>query len=546
MPTVISKHARRSWLVAGVAALTLGATSAHAGQALISDHQELYPRAVLIAHSATHNGDIVASASSFDGGGHQDIFVSRDSGRTFSLMGAVTDAAFTKGLCCGGLYELPSAVGALPAGTLLWAGSVGGDTSSAPMEIRIYASRDEGATWSYLSNCATGTVPRSGGGLWEPNFAIAGNGDLVCYYSDETRAGHSQILTEVTSHDGVTWSAPVDVVSSPTQADRPGMASVVKLASGSYLMSFEMCGPLNCAAFTKTSPDGVNWSPTDGHGTAIALADGTTFWHTPTLTLANGQLLATGQILTKNGTPVTGNGGTLFINRAGDGTGGWTSLPSPVAITMPSGTAGNYCQNYSSPLLALPDGRHVLQLASDFSGTVCKTWFNVAPLNGVTVSGNDVSVNTGASASGTFTIGATGGFGDTFNLSVSAPGLPADVSLSASSLTLGVGASSDVQVTVKPTATAMNGVGGLFGGTIAMAGLVFCAGPRRRKLAIAAAAAVTTLSGCGGGGGGSGGGSVSTPTPVTTSYKATLTAVSTSDPQVTASRDFTVRITRPG
>ncbi len=259
---------------------------------------------------------------------------------------------------------------------------MGGDTPAEPMQIRIYQSSDEGAHWSYLSNCATGAVPRSGGGLWEPDFAIADDGRLICFYSDETRAGHSQILTSAASADGVTWSALRDVVVSATQADRPGMASVVKTPDGPYLMSFEMCGPLNCATFLKTSADGLDWSPTDGHGTAVALADGTTFWHTPTLALSGSPagLMLQGQILTRDGAPVTGNGSTLFFSTTLDGSGPWRRFAAPTSIIMPAGTAGNSCQNYSSPLLVLGDGHKVLGLASDLIGGVCKTWVNVSAL----------------------------------------------------------------------------------------------------------------------------------------------------------------------
>ncbi len=390
-------------------------------------------------------------------------------------------------------------------------------------------------------------MPRSGGGLWEPDFAIAGDGRLVCYYSDETRAGHSQILTSVASADGVTWSVPRDVVVSATQADRPGMASVIKTPDGNYVMSFEMCGPLNCATFIKTSADGLDWSPTDGHGTAVALADGTTFWHTPVLAWGMGpagsqpQLLLQGQILTRNGAPVTGNGATLFFSTTLDGSGPWQSFTAPTRITMPSGTAGNYCQNYSSPLLVLGDGHEVLGLASDLIGGVCKTYINVSALSGATLSGGDISANAGSSATGVFHLTATGSFGDTFALSVAAPNLPGDISLSDTQLVLGQGQGSDLHVTVKPTATAsISEFPG--GGVIALASLLVFVAPRRRKVVLAVAAAGITLSGCGG----SGGGTSSAPAPTTTSYAATLTATSTRDASVTASLPFTITVTRPG
>ena len=543
--------------------LTIGISIALAGPALagqtpISSHGEMYPRAVLIAHNAdsTRNGDIVVSATSFDGGtGHEDLFISHDQGVSFSPLGSVTDTAFAAGLCCGGLYELPRAIGALPAGTLLWAGSVGGDTPTAPMQIRVYSSTNEGATWTYLSNCATATVPRSAGGLWEPDFAIAGDGRLMCYYSDETRPGHSQILTEVATGDGVTWTPTGDLAISAVAADRPGMANIVALPAGSYAASFEICGTLNCATYFKTSADGINWGAAGTLGTPVALSNGTTFWHTPTLVWspvpgqAHGQLLLQGQILTLNGVVQAGNGATLFYNSAGDGSGGWQSFASPTSISMPSGTAGNPCQNYSSPLLPLGNGRTALSLASDYVGTNCETFFNVAPLSGVGLSGGNVSLSGGSQTGGDFTVTALGSLGDTFNLSVSATGAPVTLSLSQSQVTLNADGTASVHVGVTSTAMASNGASNdaakksPFGGGTALAfaalGLGFAV--RRKPVVGALAATAVVLTGCGGGSGG-GGGSAGT-TPQVTSYTATLHAVSVADPAITADQSFTISIT---
>ncbi len=537
----------------GLALLTVAAP-ALAAQAPISSHGEMYPRAVLIAHNAdsTRNGDIVVSATSFDGGaGHEDLFISHDQGVTFSPLGSVTDSAFGTGLCCGGLFELPKAIGALPAGTLLWAGSVGGNTPTQPMQIRIYSSVDEGATWTYLSNCATATVPQSSGGLWEPDFAIAGDGRLMCYYSDETRPGHSQILTEVATSDGLNWTPVGDLAISATASDRPGMANIVTLASGSYAASYEICGTLNCATYFKTSADGINWGAAGTLGTPVTLSNGETFWHTPTLVWspvpgqAHGQLLLQGQILTLNGVVQAGNGSTLFYNSAGDGTGGWQSFASPTSVAMPSGTAGNPCQNYSSPLLPLANGRTALSLASNYVGTACETFFNVAPLSGVGLSGGNVSLSGGSQSGGDFTVSALGSLGDTFNLTVSATGAPATLSLSQSQVTLNQNGTATVHVGVTATtvASAAASKKSPFGGGVALAfaGLGLAFAVRRKPVVGVLAASAVVLTGCGGGGGG-GGGSAAV-TPQVTSYAATLHAVSTSDPTITADQAFTISIT---
>ena len=528
-----------------------------AAQSPLSDREAMYPRVVRISHDATpaHNGRIVATVTSFTDGGHEDVFASTDNGATFALAGQIEDAAFAKGLCCGGLYELPAAIGALPAGTLLWSGSVGADTPADPMQMRIYKSTDQGATWSYLSNCVTAAKPRNQGGLWEAEFTIAANGHLVCFYSDETQDGHSQVLRYVQSTDGVTWSAPVDVVSSPTQADRPGMANVVKLPDGRYLMSFEMCGPLNCAAFLKSSVDGLNWGDPADHGTAIATTDGTTFWHTPTLYWApvagsaNGQLIVQGQILVRNGVVQPGNGQTILINAAGDGTGEWVAFTGATTIAMPSGTAGNYCQNYSTPLLALDNGQTLLSLASDFAGTTCKTWFNRAPLGGVkgTASGN-ISVTKGGTAFADLNFRSSANYAGDYTLAASIPGLPGGATLSATTLTLSATSDTSVRLTVAPTSVADSGQTNIsyagFGGFgLMLAGLMGGGiGPRRRHALLLALLGVPLiLSGCGGGGGGSP--SPSTPPVASKTYAGTVTATSVTDPAVTVSVPISVTVT---
>ncbi|MFI8194473.1 RICIN domain-containing protein [Streptomyces sp. NPDC085946] len=42
----------------------------------------------------------------------------------------------------------------------------------------------------------------------------------------------------------------------------------------------------------------------------------------------------------------------------------------------------NCCQNYSSPLLPSADGSRVLQIATDWNGTVCRPYFATGGLTG--------------------------------------------------------------------------------------------------------------------------------------------------------------------
>ncbi|MCM2416483.1 sialidase family protein [Streptomyces sp. RKAG290] len=166
-----------SALVAGLLSIGAAGASAASGTPLRGDG--MYPRAVRLEHSGAANGRIVSSVVTFDGNnGVGTISESTDAGRTFAEVGQVRapDAAGGKGLCCSTLYELPQAVGGLPAGTLLWSASIGQDTAPRHMSLQVFRSNDVGRTWSYLSTVATAADER---GLWEPEFSVAADGQLV-------------------------------------------------------------------------------------------------------------------------------------------------------------------------------------------------------------------------------------------------------------------------------------------------------------------------------------------------------------------------------
>jgi hypothetical protein len=362
---------------------------------LLADTFATYPRLIRQSHhqTAALNGRLVASVTSRNTEqAVAAIFASNDDGASFSRVGTIADPAFKNGHCCGTLYELPVKIGALPAGTLLYAASVGQE-QTAPMENRIYQSADGGATWNYLSLCGTGRIPKTPkepSGIWEPEFGIAKSGELVCYYSDETLAGHSQILAEVASRDGVNWSAPQTIVAGDDPKSRPGMAIVRRLPNGAYLLTFENCyaGPLDCALRAKRSSDGLNWGAANDPGFRLETASGQFFRHAPTFTWApvpgqpNGMLIAIGQILVdKNGIPdASGNGKVMFTNTTADGSGPWKLAPAPLAIASPPLTT-NWCQNYSSPLLPSSDGKRLAMLQSDGGADQsCRTRFGAAAL----------------------------------------------------------------------------------------------------------------------------------------------------------------------
>ena len=536
---------RLLWIAA---LLTVGwGAPALAQRTALTTAEGLYPRVVRLSNSATpaNNGRIVASVVAFPGGnGEAQIFGSDNGGTSFTRIGTVNDPLFARGLCCGGLYELPRQIGTMPAGTLLWAGSVGGTTPAQPMQLRIYRSTDRGATWSYLSNCATGAVNRgTEDGLWEAEFTVAADGSLVCFYSDETVPGFSQMIQRVTSTDGVTWSAPVRVVASGVTADRPGMAIVTKLPSGRYFMTFELCGPAGCTVFYKTSPDGLDWGSASNVGTRVETEDGRWFLHTPTNTWApvpgtpNGRIFVNGQILSSASGVSSGNGRTIFYNDSVDGSGKWKTLTAPVAVP---GAANNPCQNYSSPLLVSTDGRTILGLASDYDGSVCKTFFGtasaIAPL-ALNISAPAMSLSAGQSGTSLVTLTPSGGFTGSVKLTVSVPNFAGTATFDRDTLTFTGTAAQTATLTLRSTQTAAlggstSGGGGGFALASVMGGvslMLFSA--LRNALGVAALGLVLALSGCSGGSSSSGGGGGTIVTPVTPlTYTATVTATDTANP----------------
>ncbi|MGP2440590.1 RICIN domain-containing protein [Streptomyces sp. JW3] len=376
------------------------AVSAAATGTPLRDGTGLYPRAVRLAHNGAANGRVLASVVTFDGdNGIGAIHESTDNGATFREVGRVADAesASGQGLCCTTLFELPQQVGSLPAGTLLWASSAGQDETDRRMALRIWRSDDVGRTWSYLSSCAVATGT---GGLWEPEFSIASDGALVCHYSDETDAAHSQKLVAVRSYDGVTWQGRHDTVASSLATDRPGMPVVRKLPNGTYFMSYEICTPggqYQCVVHYRTSADGWNWGTVTDLGIRPETVDGKYFRATPTIAWApdpsggaNGRLLLIGQrLLNKDGSVAAESGRTILANTE-NGSGPWYEIEAPVNVPDPQ---INYCQNYSSPLLPSADGRTVLQIATDFDGTVCKPYYATGSVTGT---GDAAGVTDGA------------------------------------------------------------------------------------------------------------------------------------------------------
>ncbi|WP_236789667.1 sialidase family protein [Amycolatopsis sp. GM8] len=341
-----------------------------------------YPRLVRLAHGV-YKGHIVAAVSGWDGGGpFAPVFESTDEGASFHQIGEIRDPEDAQGECCGTLFELPRKVGKLRAGTLLWAASYGqGGGAERRMAIKIWASRDGGRHWSFLSEAARS---HNHDGVWEPELNVDAGGTLWLHFADETEAPrYAQVLNRVGSTDGITWGTKQRTLAISPDPVRPGMPQVRQLPDGSYYFGYEICnyGSLYCNPYFKISPDGANFGDPSAPGTPVSGPNGDYFQHANTVTLFPGgpngtRVLMVGQIYTSTkGKPLATNGQVLLANDD-FGTGPWYELPAPVRVPA---AYNNFCPNYSSTLLPVDDGRGVLEIAADYDNGVCTTYFAKGP-----------------------------------------------------------------------------------------------------------------------------------------------------------------------
>ena len=314
----------------------------------------LYPRAIRLEHSGSSNGTLLATFEQYTSGTPVfPIYRSTDNGNSWTKLSNVADTQNGWGMRWEPqLFELPTAMGNFPAGTLLIAGdSVPANRSAT--KIDMYASTDHGATWTFVSNIATGGQATASNGftpVWEPFFLMNGS-RLVVYYSDQRDPAHGQKLVHQVSTDGVNWGPVVDDVAVSTYSARPGMATVAQLPNGNYVMTYEYGGAPegNFAVYYKISSDpeafgsatGIPLRTTDGN---VPCCNPVVSW-LPTGG-ANGTLVVSAQSSTD-----------LFLNTRNGAAGAWTRIQS----TVPGG--------YSRGMLPLADGHSLLVLSGGYNGS---------------------------------------------------------------------------------------------------------------------------------------------------------------------------------
>jgi hypothetical protein len=123
------------------------------------------------------------------------IFESCDGGETWKEISRIHDQVNGWGLRYQPfLYELPARVGKFPKGTILASGnSIPTDLSLT--RIDVYASRDKGYTWEFVSNVAAGgaAIPNNGvPAIWEP-FLMYYKGQIINYFSDQRDPLYGQV-----------------------------------------------------------------------------------------------------------------------------------------------------------------------------------------------------------------------------------------------------------------------------------------------------------------------------------------------------------------
>ncbi|MEA9985614.1 ricin-type beta-trefoil lectin domain protein [Subtercola sp. RTI3] len=427
------------------AATTSSGTLYHPSTASGSTEDASYPRVIRLQHNGSANGTLLSTFSHSGTGvpkANFPVYRSTDNGITWTStpISTVTDTVHGWDLDGPTLYELPQAEGTLPAGTLLASGTAWNHGDYTQQAIEVFVSTNQGATWSYRSSCAseTGQPNTIKHGIWEPEFDVAANGHLVCYFSDERPSSnnYNQVLAHVSSTDGgATWGTEVYDVAVQDNVQRPGMATIVNLPNGSYAMSYEDCKDgfdpdQACDVYIKTSSNAESWNAAS-LGTKIQTSDNRFLLHTPYLSWSpaggtNGALIVSGQrvVAGTDGSlavqPESGH--VLFVNK-NLGVGAWQEITTAVT-TDPTGgyDAGETaCAGYSSPLLAAVSGSSFLMMAGVHVATgKCETDFASANLPSATgqITGPGtiakcIDVNTNTSAAGNavqlYTCGAASG-----------------------------------------------------------------------------------------------------------------------------------------
>ncbi|MFI0090840.1 RICIN domain-containing protein [Streptomyces bobili] len=314
----------------------------------------LYPRAMRLQHNGPANGTLLATFEQY----RVDmpvfpIYRSTDNGTSWTKLSEVSDTQNGWGMRWQPeLFELPTAMGGFPAGTILAAGdSVPYDRGGS--KIDLYASTDRGQSWTFVTNIATGGRASDVNGntpVWEPFFLVSGD-RLIVYYSDQRDPDHGQKLVHQVSTDIRNWGPVVDDVAAPAYGDRPGMPTVTRMPNGKFIMTYEHGGAPegNFAVYYKISADPEAFDSVTG--IPLRTTDGEVPRSAPFIAWLptggpNGTLVATAH-----------SSDDLFVNTQNGAANTWRRMRSNVG------------GGYSRGLLPLADGHSLMVLSAGFGGS---------------------------------------------------------------------------------------------------------------------------------------------------------------------------------
>ncbi|KAI0103201.1 Sialidase [Nemania sp. FL0031] len=251
------------------------------------------------------------------------IYKSTDEGASWTQISKVEDTVNGWGLRYQPfLYQLPIAIGSYPAGTLLVAGnSIPTDLSKT--KIDIYASTDDGLTWSFVSSVASGGVAQPVNGqtpVWEPLLMVY-NDQLICYYSDQRDSKYGQKLAHQTTTDLKTWSSLVDDVHESAYSARPGMPAITKLPNDDYIFAYEACGSDGCRVHYRLTSDPLN----------VLSAPSYTLRSTAGSTTTSSPFVVWSSVGGTNGTIILsgGSASNIFVNQKLGDSAAWVEHTTP-------------------------------------------------------------------------------------------------------------------------------------------------------------------------------------------------------------------------